>query len=135
MNPIYLELDIEDAIDLAELFHSQEKLAGCLDAVRDQLDLEIGHRFDVTPFICHGCGVNTSEIAEYYMLTDKMWRQAFPYGTGMLCIGCVEARIGRKLVPADFGDVPLNMFGVGVKSERLMDRLGIEGLKFTEDIA
>lgn len=48
------------------------------------------------------CGINTSEIHEYYMLTDETWLKAVPDRLGMLCIQCVEAVLGRKLSPHDF---------------------------------
>ena len=41
---------------------------------------------------------------------DHVWKAAGmqPYG-GCLCIGCLETRIGRKLMPIDFpADAPLN---------------------------
>jgi hypothetical protein len=42
-----------------------------------------------------------------------------------LCIGCLEARIGRRLSPADFTNVPLN--GLPDNSARLKDRIGRGG--------
>ncbi len=43
----------------------------------------------------------------------------------MLCIGCLENRIGRKLTPNDFDPVPpLNMMN-NCQSDRLLDRLGV----------
>ena len=45
------------------------------------------------------------------MVTDEIWILANNKQTrGMLCIGCLEERLGRKLRPADFSDVPLNYF-------------------------
>jgi hypothetical protein len=40
----------------------------------------------------------------------------------LLCIGCLERRLGRELEPVDFTDAPLN-YG-SRKSERLRQRLG-----------
>jgi hypothetical protein len=40
----------------------------------------------------------------------------------MLCIGCLEARLGGKLVASDFPDYPINM-GVFPQSTRLRNRL------------
>lgn len=65
---------------------------------------------DCAPFVCKDCGVNTLHIDEYYMLADEVWDSIYKKRRGMLCIGCVESRLGRKLVPADFADVPLNYF-------------------------
>jgi hypothetical protein len=57
---------------------------------------------------CLDCGANTIAIGEYYMLHDRVWLEANPGGWGMLCIGCVEERLDRRLVFADFMDVPVN---------------------------
>jgi hypothetical protein len=42
----------------------------------------------------------------------------------MLCIGCLEVRVGRRLEPSDFSDAPINYPGFLKRSERLSDRLG-----------
>lgn len=75
---------------------------------------------DCKPFVCKDCSANTLHIDEYYMLTDEVWDSIYKKRRGMLCIGCVESRLGRKLVPADFADVPLNYFPTF--SKRLADR-------------
>lgn len=51
---------------------------------------------------CMNCGVNTSEIGEYYMLRDEVWHKVVPDVLGMLCIECVEGALRRKLRPRDF---------------------------------
>jgi hypothetical protein len=62
---------------------------------------------------------------EYYILRDEVWLSANPKREGMLCIGCVETRIGRRLTPEDFTDVPINRDDKGwQKSKRLLSRLG-----------
>ena len=38
----------------------------------------------------------------------RLWPQANPDYDGMLCVGCLEARLGRRLTPSDFTGVPLN---------------------------
>jgi hypothetical protein len=75
-------------------------------------------------FTCKDCAVNTSAIGEYYMVTDDLWAKAgmAPDG-GMLCIGCLETRIGRQLIAKDFPDYPVNAIGFSSKSERLMSRI------------
>lgn len=72
-------------------------------------------------FICLDCGVNTDEIGEYYMLTSEVWKEAVPDLTGMLCISCVELRLGRQLWPEDFMDAPLNVM-FSIMSARLLAR-------------
>ena len=47
-------------------------------------------------FECAACGVNTLHINEYYMVTDEVWEAAWPQDRGMLCIGCLENRLGRE---------------------------------------
>jgi hypothetical protein len=72
---------------------------------------------------CMTCGVNTSEIHEYYMLIDQTWLQAnHDSHEGMLCIGCVEARLGRMLRPSDFDQYWMDQF-TGPRSVRLYTRM------------
>ena len=52
--------------------------------------------------LCMDCGVNTSTVREFYMLRDEIWLRAADSVNGMLCIECVEARLGRRLRPSDF---------------------------------
>jgi hypothetical protein len=76
-------------------------------------------------FECVDCAANTMHDGEYYMITDKAWASTGmkPDG-GMLCIGCVEARISRKLTAEDFPNYPINtVFMYGKRSARLQDRL------------
>ena len=65
--------------------------------------------FDVPPCrgigddpCCVDCGVHTIKIGEFYMVHSHA-SPLDPRG-GMLCIGCLEERIGRRLSPADFTD-------------------------------
>ena len=77
-------------------------------------------------YVCMGCKVNTHIINEYYMINNVLWDYvADSNHDGMLCIGCVEARLGRKLTSKDFTTCPLNIQSIelGNRSERLMDRL------------
>ena len=41
------------------------------------------------------------------MVTDAVWAAA-KGGRTYLCIGCLERRLGRKLVPVDFTPLPVN---------------------------
>lgn len=81
-------------------------------------------------FSCIDCSVDTSWVTgagaeEYYMVHDEIWLQAVnTKRDGMLCIGCLEKRIGRELTPADFTDCLLNQ-QVELKSDRLLNRLGL----------
>jgi hypothetical protein len=56
-------------------------------------------------WLCRDCGVDTVAIGEYYMVNNDVWLSAgmqIGSAKGMLCIGCLEARLGRKLTPSDF---------------------------------
>lgn len=80
-------------------------------------------------FKCVDCRFDTMRGLEYYMVSDELWASAGMgkrFGDGMLCIGCLENRIGRTLVPADFPNLyPLNAkVAPFPKSDRLMDRMG-----------
>jgi hypothetical protein len=66
---------------------------------------------------------------ESYMVTDDVWTAAGD-PQGFLCIGCLEARIGRRLTRADFDDVMMNDLSItdadyawSWRSDRLRDRL------------
>lgn len=76
---------------------------------------------------CAGCGVDTDNVDgrgrdEYYMLHHDLCLEINPNDAGHLCIGCVENRLGRRLIRADFIDVPLNT-NPRRATARLMSRL------------
>jgi hypothetical protein len=76
-------------------------------------------------FLCLDCEVDTFEIDELYVVTDELWARVNPGKGGMLCIGCLEKRLGRELTPDDFPSLPLNSDHHGSpKSERLLERRG-----------
>lgn len=77
---------------------------------------------------CIDCDVNTEDIGEYYMVHVGVWPKEIGPHNGMLCIGCLEKRIGRQLTPEDFTLCPLNTFP---GSERLESRRGTDHLKFS----
>ncbi len=60
-------------------------------------------------FHCLDCGQDTGHhgLREYYMLRDAIWKKICNI-RGMLCIGCVERRLGRVLTRSDFTACPLN---------------------------
>lgn len=81
-------------------------------------------------FACSDCLANTSgfapgSISEYYMVHDHLWDAATADldGRGMLCIGCLERRLGRQLTAADFTDAPINAMPFFPPSARLASRL------------
>src|ERR1035437_3690254 len=70
-------------------------------------------------FKCLDCGINTSDANEYYMVHDDVWHAA-GMCDGMLCIGCLEARLDRELSAGDFTDCLLNCDYQTDKSAQLM---------------
>lgn len=56
------------------------------------------------------------------MVADEIWNE---FGCDpLLCIGCLESRMGRELDRSDFTDCMLNEVDMGwEKSARLVDRL------------
>ncbi len=71
-------------------------------------------------FKCIDCRRPTHR--EYYMVRDEAWLAAHPSRDGMLCIGCLEGRLGRELLPGDFVDAPVNA-DLRRPSDRLASRL------------
>jgi hypothetical protein len=78
---------------------------------------------------CEGCGMDT--MAEFYMLHDQVWALVNEPAYGaMLCVGCVESRIGRRLTPEDFNwDIPLNHQSPHRSTMRLNERMGLDVTK------
>jgi hypothetical protein len=76
---------------------------------------------------CLDCGMDTRQAGEYYMLRPDVWLTAHPDGTGMLCVGCVEQRLGRRLERPDFVDCAINGLPTTTRSKRLKDRLSGPG--------
>lgn len=80
------------------------------------------------PMPCVDCGNGTSAFGldEYFMVHAEVWAATgLGVGGGLLCIGCVEARIGRRLTAADFTGAPVNDWRRPGwhGSPRLLDRL------------
>jgi hypothetical protein len=81
---------------------------------------------------CADCGLGTHALGEWYMVHEAVWQQAWrgrrkSYhqlgGQEVLCIGCLEERLGRRLTSADFIDAPCNDPKHWRASERMRDRL------------
>ena len=77
-------------------------------------------------FACVDCHVCTGSIDEYYMVHDHVWlASGMSKRSGMLCLGCLESRLQRRLTPEDFKPgIPINM-GIFPRSPRMLDRLGV----------
>ncbi len=58
-------------------------------------------------WICVDCPRNTKH--EHYFVNNSVWcEEAKMPETGMLCVQCLEGRIGRRLEPSDFTDAFIN---------------------------
>jgi hypothetical protein len=122
----------------------RDELRALLEVVYERVhtsDSSMRRRFDALfdiwhrkwrPF-CADCGVDVHLIDEYYSVCNDVWNQAWigryrsPIGDGQLCIGCLEARLGRTLASDDFIAVPINDTAVPM-SDRLRDRLALSAV-------
>lgn len=73
--------------------------------------------------MCRDCTVDTGKIREHYFVNTSLWFDAGMGKVGMLCIGCLESRIGRTLGPPDFTDAWINDPKRNDMSPRLLSRL------------
>ena len=79
-------------------------------------------------WFCLDCKVDTGANQQYYMLKDAVWLAANPQRVGMLCLECVERRLGRELNRDDFADFPINRLQAP-KCPELVLRLMRVGIK------
>lgn len=80
----------------------------------------------IKEFSCMDCHICTLCNGEYYMVKNNIWKVANPKIDGMLCITCLEKRLGRKLVPKDFSKCDLNkeaLLGVIERSRKILNRM------------
>ena len=83
-------------------------------------DLERWH------YPCDDCGVPTAPgdaPDEWCTVLDPVWDSSGMDSRGILCIGCLERRLGRQLTGRDFEPALLNSPDYGWHSARLIDRL------------
>lgn len=69
------------------------------------------------------CAVDTGKIGEHYFVHTPTWLAAVGSIRGMLCVGCLEKRLGRKLNGDDFTSATINSPLHEIKSARLMSRM------------
>ena len=92
-----------------------------------QLEIFLGEDYTHDCRRCLGCGLDTVAAREYYLLHDDVWAQTgIGPSEGVLCIGCVEGHIGRRLNRWDFASAPVNDERVSTHSRRLRSRLRYE---------
>lgn len=93
-----------------------------IQEVKERID---EYETELEVFRCVDCGTNTMD--EYYMVHDEVWSAAgMKKDGGMLCIGCLEGRLGRSLSAADFSPVPINHMPYVERSARLSARLAVD---------
>ena len=83
---------------------------------------------ELARYTCNDCGVNVVTIGEFYMLRPEIWEGQLGLGReDNLCIGCLEARLGRKVGPGlvDFCHFPVYPWLRPI-SDRLLNRYGFE---------
>lgn len=83
-------------------------------------------------FLCLDCGSDTGRIYEHYFIDTTLWLLVVRSKEGMLCIGCLEKRLGRELRPEDFPKVTINDPKYSSQSDRLRARV-VGGLPASED--
>jgi len=81
---------------------------------------------ELARYACNDCGVNVVTIGEFYMLHPDIWEDQLGLDwNDNLCIGCLEARIGRQVTFADMISIPSYSW-MQPSSDRLLDRLGFK---------
>lgn len=65
-------------------------------------------------------------IGEHYFIHTDLWLSAVGSIYGMLCVDCLEKRLGRQLTHEDFPTNIVNSPKYEKKSQKLMNRLKIK---------
>lgn len=92
-----MKIPFKEVLEMIEWLHDDMGLSSVVT------EMELAHLLaetlvSVRDTFCSTCDVNTMEIYEYYGVTSDLWRR-YGVGKGMLCIGCLEERMGRELTP------------------------------------
>lgn len=86
----------------------------------------LSRHYERDEFPCHDCASATAPLDghdEWYTVHDALWYEAGAQPDSILCIGCLENRLGRRLRHTDFVPAALNNPGYGHHSARLQHRL------------
>jgi hypothetical protein len=118
------QLDIREALEALSLVRGdfEAQLLDCYE------------KKNPPPFPCKDCGVNTMPATneqggtpkgchECYMVHDELWAKAGMEEDEMLCVGCLEKRLGRELIAGDFTDAIINDPDFPLHTPRLRFRL------------
>jgi hypothetical protein len=77
--------------------HEHDHIDGMGEMTPKQADFWRGR------FCCVDCRECTLCGGEYYMVSDELWTASgIASHGGMLCLACLERRIGRRLTASDF---------------------------------
>ncbi len=76
-----------------------------------------------TKWKCLDCQIDTGKIYEHYFINTDTWLSVVGSKTGMLCVGCLEKRLGRTLTKVDFPKVTINDPKYSKMSTRLLNRI------------
>jgi hypothetical protein len=110
-HPEQLAEDVENCLVYFEL---QD---GCCDC-QIIINTDIHDPKPITHRRCHDC---SHDFDEYYMVRHGIWA-ASGLRKGLLCVGCLEKRIGRQLHADDFPDFEVNIDD-SARSLRLRTRM------------
>ncbi len=81
---------------------------------------------------CEDCKASTDD--EHYLVHDAVWYKACPNPSAWLCLGCLEIRLERRLVPSDFQPINLNFNPlIEDRSERFQNRVGLDEFPVQND--
>lgn len=87
---------------------------GLSDDVAVRLCLEACVLFsDLAWDACQDCSKHTAGN-DYYMVQHDLWAHMHPNRAGMLCLSCLQTRMGRILTRSDFIDAPVNYLNPAV---------------------
>lgn len=75
-----------------------------------------------TKWWCVDCQIHTGAVGDYYMVQDDMW-ETHGVGDGMLCLVCLEKRVGRELKADDFTEALVNKGALTFRSELMRQRV------------
>lgn len=73
--------------------------------------------------MCLDCHIDTGKAHEHYFVRTDLWLRAVGSKSGMLCVACLERRIGRQLDARDFTTAHINNPKLYPMSDRLRDRI------------
>jgi hypothetical protein len=112
---------LREVVALWQVGHSDLTYEGLVELGTPRLCAEPECRRDVTPYDADGFPVEGEW--EWYMVREEVWSASgLGPDDGVLCVGCLEGRLHRRLTPADFTDRQRERGPSPLDSERLRSR-------------